>query len=92
MEDLLAKIYHSVISVEKESNNLGEVYDNKIREIITQYKENMTEEEVDKLQEILYDMAYVTEQGGFILGVRFMASLMKEVMANEIQIIDNSQS
>ena len=66
MEDLLAKIYHSVISNERISNNLGEQYDEKIQKIIVQYKENMSEDEADELQEILYDMAYIIEQGGFI--------------------------
>lgn len=81
MEELLAKIYHSVISAERVSNNLGEVYDSKIQESIALYKEDRSEAEVDKLQEILYDMAYVTEQGGFMLGVRFMATLMNEIMS-----------
>lgn len=89
MEGLLAKIYHSVISNESAGHNLGKKYDDKIQMIIAQYKEKMSEDEADKLQEILYDMAYITEQGGFVLGVHFMAGLINEIMSDEIQIADN---
>lgn len=84
MEDLLVKIYQSVISNERISNDMAKKYDEKIQMIIAQYKENISEEESDKLQEILYDMAYVTEQGGFILGVLFMARFLNEIVSNEI--------
>lgn len=89
MEDLLAKIYHSVIVNERVGNNVGKKYDEKFQMIIAQYKEKISEDEADKLQEILYDMAYITEQGGFALGVRFMARLINEIMSDEIQIADN---
>jgi len=89
MEEMLIKIYHSVISNERDSNSLGKKYDDKIQMIIARYKGDMSEEEADKLQEILYDMAYITEQGGFMLGVRFMANLMNEIMVDEIQISDD---
>lgn len=49
----------------------------------------MSEDEADRLQEILYDMAYITEQGGFVLGVHFMARFINEIMSDEIQITDN---
>lgn len=89
MEELLVKIYQSVISSESDSINLGKKYDNKIQMLIAPYREILSADDVDKLQELLYEVAYVAEQGGFMLGARFMAKLISEITAKEIQIIDN---
>lgn len=89
MEDLLVKIYRTIICNERDSTRLAEMYDEKLEAVLEPLKESMTEDEVEKLREIIYEVAYVTEQGGFMLGVRFMAKLMTEIMAKEIQIIDN---
>ena len=80
MEDLLEKIYHSVISNEKESVKLGKDYDRQMEEIFEPLKERFTEDEIDEIRECMYDVAYITEKGGFMLGVRFMAEFMFEIM------------
>ena len=89
MEDLLAKIYQTIICNERDSTQLAEMYDEKLESVLEPLKESITEDEVEKLREIIYEVAYVVEQGGFMLGVRFMAKLIEEITAKDIQIIDN---
>lgn len=89
MEDLLVKIYQLIICNESDSTQLAEKYDEKIESVLEPLKENMNEDDAEKLREIIYEVAYITEQGGFMLGARFMAKLISEITAKEIQIIDN---
>lgn len=84
MEDLLEKIYNSIISNEKESVKLGKEYDKQMEEILEPLKERFTEDEIDKIRERMYDVAYITEKGGFMLGVRFMAEFIFELMEREL--------
>ena len=80
MEDLLVKIYQSVICNEEVSIKMAEKYDEQIDEILENYKEDVAEVDGEQLRSLLYDVAYLTEQGGFILGVRFMARFLFEVL------------
>ena len=85
MKDLLVKIYQSVICSEKASIKMGKRYDEQINEIIEKYKEDTDAIDDDQLKAMLYDVAYVTEQGGFILGACFMAKFLFEVMKPETE-------
>ena len=85
MEDLLVKIYQSVICNEKASIKMGKQYDEQIDKIIKKYKENTDTIDDDQIKARLYDVAYMTEQGGFILGACFMAKFLFEVMKMETE-------
>ena len=85
MEDLLVKIYQSVVCNEKAGIKMGKQYDEQIDEIIKKYKEDIDIIDDDQLKAMLYDVAYVTEQGGFILGACFMAKFLFEVMKMETE-------
>lgn len=83
MEDLLLKIYHSVICNEEASIKMAEKYDKQIDEILENYKDDVVNVDEEQLRALMYDVAYVTEEGGFILGARFMARFLFEVMQVE---------
>lgn len=80
MEDLLVKIYQSVICNEDASIRMAEKYDKQIDDILEEYKEDVLPVDDEQLRALIYDVAYMTEQGGFILGARFMASFLFEVL------------
>lgn len=80
MEDLLEKIYQSVVCNEEASIKMAEKYDKQIDEIVEEYKEDVATIDDEQLRALLYDVAYVTEQGGFVLGARFMARILLEVL------------
>jgi len=81
MEDLLTKIYKSVVCNESDSVRAGEKYDYHVNQLIEQYADKMNEEEVEFLGERIYDVAYVIEFGGFVLGVQFAMKFMSEVQS-----------
>ena len=85
MEDLLIKIYQSVICNENESIRMGEKYDKQISEILERYKDDVVMADEEQLHAMIYDMAYLTEEGGFVLGARFMARFLFEVMQKEVE-------
>ena len=80
MEDLLEKIYQSVVCNEEASIKMAEKYDKRIDEILEEYKEDVAGVDDEQLRVLLYDVAYVTELGGFVLGARFMARFLFEVL------------
>ena len=80
MEDLLVKIYQSVVCNEKASIKMAEKYDKQIDEILEEYKEDVASIDEEQLRALIYDVAYLTEEGGFILGAHFMARLLFDVL------------
>ena len=83
MEDLLLKIYQSVVCNEESSIKMAEKYDKQIDEILESYKEDVVSVDEEQLKALLYDVAYVTEEGGFVLGARFMARFIFEILKTE---------
>lgn len=83
MEDLLLKIYQSVVCNEEASIRMAEKYDKQIDEILGDYKDDVTNVDEEQLRALLYDVAYITEEGGFILGARFMARFIYELLKME---------
>ena len=83
MEDLLEKIYQSVVCSEEASIKMAEKYDKQMDEILEEYKEDVDGIDDEQLRALLYDVAYVTEQGGFVLGARFMARFLFEVLQTQ---------
>ena len=79
MEDLLTKIYKFVICNENDSIKAGEKYDYYVNQLVEQYADKMNEEELEIFREKIYDVAYVTEFGGFVLGVQFAMEFISEV-------------
>ena len=85
MEDLLVKIYQSVIINEEESVRMGEKYDEQINEIVNKYEKHVAIVDEEQLYSLIYDVAYVTEEGGFVLGARFMARFLFEVLQTKAE-------
>lgn len=83
MEDLLEKIYRSVVSNESDSVRMGEKYEVQINRLIERHKDKINEEEMEILKELMYDVGDITERGGFVLGVRFSIKLMLEILGGE---------
>jgi len=83
MEDLLSKIYHSIICNESDSIEMAEKYEEQIEVIIESLKERLSEEDLELVKECMYEVSFLTEKGGFVMGARFMAKFMDEVMGKE---------
>lgn len=82
MEGLLAKMYDKIICSESESIELGRRLDEEVTEIVRPLRQDMTDKEVERIREIIYEAAYTSEKQGFYLGVHTAVRFMTE--ANNI--------
>lgn len=80
MEDLLSKIYEKVVYYESDSIQLGKEFDSQVDEILEPLKETMTESEIEAVKELVHTASFKAERYGFLLGVRFVVSLLTEAM------------
>ena len=82
MEGLLAKMYDKIICNESESIELGRRFDEEVTEIVRPLRQDMTDKELERIREIIYEAAYTSEKQGFYLGVHTAVRFMTE--ANNI--------
>ena len=71
MEELLSKIYDRIVIYEKDCISLGTEFDQKVAEKLEPMKESISEDELEKLKELIYWAAFLEEKDGFRLGVKF---------------------
>ena len=62
MEDLLTKIYDRVAFYEQESMCLGKELDTVVEETLEPLKDNKTEEEVEGIKELIYQISYSAQK------------------------------
>ena len=60
MEDLLSKIYHSIICNESYSIEMAEKYEEQIAVIIEPLKERLSEEDLELVKECMYEFSFLT--------------------------------
>ena len=80
MEDLLSKIYDKIAFYEKDSIQLGIEYDVQVEKLLEPMRAVKSESDVEEIKELIYAASYHAEKDGFMLGIRFMAKFMSEVM------------
>ena len=85
MEELLSKIYDRIVIYEKDCISLGTEFDQKVAEKLEPMKESISEDELEKLKELIYWAAFLEEKDGFRLGVRFTLKLLMEILLPEEQ-------
>ena len=78
MEGLLAKIYDKIICNESDSIELGRRFDEEVTEIVKPLRQDMSDKEVERIREIIYEAAYTSEKQGFYLGVHTALKFMTE--------------
>ena len=83
MEELLSKIYDRIVIYEKDCISLGTEFDQKVAEKLEPMKESISEDELEKLKELIYWAAFLEEKDGFRLGVRFTLKLLMEILLPE---------
>lgn len=79
MEDLLTKIYDRVAFYEQESMCLGKEVDTVVEETLEPLKDNKTEEEVEGIKELIYQISYSAQKNGFRIGVSFVIKFLAEI-------------
>ena len=85
MEELLSKIHDRIVMYEQDCISLGTEFDQKVAEKLEPMKESISEDELDKLKELIYWAAFLEEKDGLRLGVKVMFKLLMEILLPEEQ-------
>lgn len=79
MNDLLKKIYDTIICYEDETIYLGKELDKEVNRLVQPYQNLYSEQEMEDLKSKLYSISIQSERAGFILGVKWMMKLLLEI-------------
>lgn len=71
MGDLLKKIYTEVISREEDSLELDRGMENEIQQIVDNYNEKLTADELEELRNHFYYISLLAKQKGVHLGMKY---------------------
>lgn len=85
MEELLSKIYERIVLYEKDCISLGTEFDRKLAKKLATMEGSISDDEMEKLRELIYWVALLEEKDGFRLGVRFTLKLLAEILYPEEQ-------
>lgn len=80
MSDLLKRIYENVIRYEQEAINMEKRITKEVDAICKPYKGKLSADELEELQDILFEIALSGEQEGFQLGVLSLMKLLIEIL------------
>ena len=72
MKDLLKRIFADVISQEEDCVMTDKYIDTKVQLIVDNYKEKLTDDELEELRGLLYQVALIAEKEGFVLGTKYL--------------------
>lgn len=75
MNELLKRIFTDVISREDDSFATDKYIDSKVQEIVDNYAEKASDDELEELRSLLYQVALIAEQEGFLLGMKYLLKI-----------------
>lgn len=82
MNELLKKIYESVITYEEDTIKMGSRVELEIKELIKHDAEQWSDEEKNKIKSLLYQTALTAEQEGFQLGIKYTLKMLFDIFAD----------
>lgn len=74
----LIKIYEAVVRHEEEAINMEKRITEEVEKITKPYEKTLSTDELEELQDILFDVTLTAEHEGFLLGVKYFAKLLAE--------------
>lgn len=82
MNELLKKIYESVITYEKDTVEMGSRVEIEINKLIKPYTGQLTDEEIEQIKALLYQTALTAEQEGFQLGIKYTLKMLFDLLSD----------
>lgn len=82
MKDLLRKIYNDVLVYEHDFVKANRRVDEEINQLVKFYAKQLSDEELEKLNEMLSAVALTAEQTGFENGVRFAMKTLHSLLSD----------
>lgn len=84
MNNLLMKFYQEVIQYENDSIELGRQLDEEANQLLMSCKENFSDEEIDIIKGLMYQLAYEAEKMGYVLGVKSVVQIHLELFGMQL--------
>ena len=79
MSELLVEIYNILMEQDESAKQMQNKVNLELERMLIPYKNELTEEEKEKVYTFLYDLAYTAEREGVLYGVKLMMRLMLEL-------------
>ena len=80
MKDLLKKIYNDVLVYESDIVKINKHVDEEINQLVKPYTKQLSDKEMEKLNDLLSVAVMTAEQAGFDNGVRFAVKLLYSLL------------
>ena len=82
MNELLRKLYQTAITYEEETYKMELKINDTIEEILKQYSDRFSSEDMEIIREVTYASVTVSEEESFQLGVRYAFKLLAEIFVS----------
>ena len=79
MSELLIEIYNHLMERDKDARKMQNKVNTEMEQILVSYKDNLSEEELEKLNYLLYDVLYVAEREAILYGIKLIMKLLLEL-------------
>lgn len=77
MNELLHKIYGTVICNEKDAIEISKEVDTEILGLLREHESTFDKGECDQIKELMYEAAFIAQSAGFELGVHYILKLLR---------------
>ncbi len=83
MKNLWERIYEEIISFEPDSIGSNRAIDSEVLKTIQAYKGRMADDELQELQDRLFDAGLCAQRQGFRLGMKYACILIAELFSDK---------
>ena len=80
MNELLRKIYMLVVKPQSDTIRIERYVDEDVYKLVEPLKEHLTDEETEKLTDLIFTANLTAEQAGFEIGIRFVLRLLSGLL------------
>ncbi len=81
MNNLLERIFDEIIYHEEDSWLITQNIEKHIDELITPYKDTLSQKDIEKLKDLMYCSAKNAEQEGFELGMKYLTKFIMNLLS-----------
>ena len=82
MKDLLEKIYESVISQEEDAFEMDKRINTCMEEYISRYKDDFSEQDIERIRDFAYYAVLTTEKEAFQLGIKYAVKMLLSLLTD----------
>lgn len=82
MNELLRKIFDTIICYERQSVEMGQNIEKEIELLIQPYQGKLTDDTQEELKNLLYAISSVAEREGFLLGIKYTLKTLAALLSD----------